>query len=301
MSERPCHFSGGGRSAFDEEDDLARLDAQLALARAHDAPADADEVAEVHEVEDPVARLPHLVGAHVDLQLRLAVARASRTTPCRGRASSARGRRRARRAPGRRAPRASSRRRPATTSREAVRPLEARRVDSDAHRLESARLLEALGRLGRPARHGRCARRAPPATRRSFLPLSLRSSAASGAAPDLPPDRVEDAVHERRRVGLAEALRQLDRLVEDDRRGRLRLRQRARRRRGAGSVRSTAAIRSSRQLARPRRSPRRAPRRDRARRRPAARPSPASAAVPERTCQKRPVTRSIGSPLISHW
>ena len=81
-SERPCHFSGGGRRAFDRKVELAGLHRQLARPRAHHPARDPDEVAQVDEVEDAVGRLPHLVLAHVDLEARLAVARGWRSWPC---------------------------------------------------------------------------------------------------------------------------------------------------------------------------------------------------------------------------
>ena len=72
-SARPCHF-GSGRSAFDEQRELAHLHAQLALARLHHRALDADPVAEVEVVERGVTLGADHLLRHEQLHLAGAVA-----------------------------------------------------------------------------------------------------------------------------------------------------------------------------------------------------------------------------------
>ena len=262
-------------------DDLARLHGQLALARAHDPARHAHEVAEVHEVEDPVGGLPHLVGPHVDLELRLAVAQggerglpvpALREDPPRD--------------PHLGPERLELLERPLPVrARDLAQPvaaLEAGRVHLDAQGAQGPRLLQPLGRLRRPAGDGGLPRRAARASpRRSSLSHPCHVA-------DAPADRVQHPVHERRGVRLAEALRELDRLVEDDRRRRLLFRQRARRPPGAGSSGPPARSGRCASASPPRRSPRRARPRGTAPRRPGARPWRACAACPSAAARSPP-------------
>ena len=70
----PVPLLGRRQQRLREQRQLARLDGELALARAHHDTSDAHEVAEVDEIEEPVGLLTHHVLAHVELQPRLAVA-----------------------------------------------------------------------------------------------------------------------------------------------------------------------------------------------------------------------------------
>jgi hypothetical protein len=68
----PCHFSGGGRSAFCQTD-RQRLDADLAGARAHQRTRHADEVAQV-EIGQPLEALAERVLAQERLHAARAIA-----------------------------------------------------------------------------------------------------------------------------------------------------------------------------------------------------------------------------------
>ena len=173
-----------GQERLAQEDDLARLHGQLALARAHDPSRHAHEVAEVHEVEDPVGGLPHLVGPHVDLELGLAVAQggegglpvpALREDPPRDPHLGPEG--------------LELLERPlpvcARDLAQSVAALEAVRVHLDAQGPQGPRLLQPLGRFRRPAGDGGLPRRAARACSSSLIPLSPlpRRGRAGGSRP----------------------------------------------------------------------------------------------------------------------
>ena len=74
MSSRPCHFSGGGRSAFVKHVYVARLDRDLAASACGRAGRDREEVAEVEVGEAGVRVLADDVLLEVALDAAAAVA-----------------------------------------------------------------------------------------------------------------------------------------------------------------------------------------------------------------------------------
>ena len=64
----PVPLLGRRQQGLAEEGQLAGFDRELALAGAHHAARDPQEVAEVDEIEQAIGRLPHHVLAHVDLK-----------------------------------------------------------------------------------------------------------------------------------------------------------------------------------------------------------------------------------------